>query len=654
MEKIDATRFLSEKHRRSLEKETAFSFSFSKKEKAVLSKVEFVPPAEWASKHRKVIDGDYAGGYLDLTITPHIADIMDAAAYPFVRVVAVMAVAQTAKTTMVDTFLAWTTKHRPGRILSVYPDETTGKRAMKKRIQPMIEGSPQLARLTTGRKDDKSDFHIQMTTALWEIGWAGSPTSTADRSVKYLDLQEVDKYPPSPNKAEGGTIEYAKLRVRAYPDTHKIFITSSPSDETGNIATVLEKETEAVFVRWVRCPICGHEQLMRFSRETFTWPKDKDGKSIERKSILSKKLGRYICQNTDCAVKWSDDVRNVAVQRKNAVWRLRTKSGAPGEELHEYLRKSRPRSIGFIVPSWISPLVSLSEVCHDFLRCKDEHLSPEERFMALKDFKNKHEGAPWSWVQDERPVKSVMALKDDRPEGLVPGGNRIAGLVAGVDTQDNSFWYWIMAIGYGLVNDQWLVRCGEVDSFAALSKVLWSDQYCDVDGNDYPVRFALIDSGGHRTEDVYSFCVDDERRGVILPSKGRDKMGSKINIGNLEFYPRSKTPIPGGLQLVHINTTHYKNAMAIKLGLKNNDHGSVRFHAEFAEMHAEHLLAEARDKTGLWKQIGSRANHLWDCWALAWAASDHIGLRYETPEEHQETAQEASPVVYRSKLFSRR
>lgn len=651
---LDASKYLAERNRQAVVDGQPFKFSFSRKEKAVLRKVKFVPPAEWAAKHRKVIDGDYAGGYLDLSITPHIADIMDAAAYPFVRVVAVMAVAQTAKTTMVDTFLGWTTKHRPGRILSVYPDETTGKRAMKKRIQPMIDGSPQLARLATGRKDDKSDFHVQMTTALWEIGWAGSPTSTADRSVKYLDLQEVDKYPPSPNKAEGGTIEYAKLRVRAYPDTHKIFITSSPSDEKGNIATVIEKETEAVFVRWVRCPICGHEQLMRFSRETFTWPKDKDGKSISRKQILSKKLGRYICQNTDCAVKWSDDVRNIAVQRKNAIWRLRTKNGSPGEELYEYLRRHRPRSIGFIVPSWISPLVSLSEVCHDFLRCKDEHLSPEERFMALKDFKNKHEAAPWSWVQEERPVKTVMALRDDRPEGLVPGGDRVAGLVAGVDTQDNSFWFWIMAVGYGLVNDQWLIRCGEVPNFAALRRVLWENQYCDVAGNDYPVQMAFIDSGGHRTEEVYAFCVEDDTRDLILPTKGRDKMGAKMNFGNLEFFPKSKTPIPGGLQLVHVNTTHYKNAMAIKLGLKHDDPGSIRFHAEFAELHAEQLLAEARDKDGLWKQIGSRANHLMDCWELAWAAADHAGLRYyERGQGQGQRDEDLEESVVRSKFVSR-
>lgn len=647
---IDASRFLPQDFIVGLPADHRYAFSFSKQERAIFRKVKHLPPSEWAPRRRKVIDGDYAGGYLSFDVAPHMPDILDAAAQPYVRIVAIMAAAQTAKTTTVDTFLAWTLRHRTGRILSVYPDETTGIRAMTKRIQKMIEASPQLARMMTGRKDDQSNAHIQLTTALWEIGWSGSPTSTADRSVKYLDLQEVDKYPSTAGKKEGGTLEYAKLRVRAYPDTHKIFITSSPSDETGNIAMTMENEIEAVFIKWVKCPDCGFEQLMHFSRETFTWPKGEDGHAIDRKEIFSKKLGRYVCQNKECGSKWTDDVRNIAVKRKNSTWRLRTKDGSKGPEMHSYMHKHRPRSIGQIWPSWISPLVSLSEVCHDFLRCKDNGLSPEERFIALKDFKNKHEALPWSWAQEQKPVKTVLELKDDRPEGLVPGGDRVAGLVAGVDTQDDSFWFWIMAVGYGLLNEQWLVRCGQVASFEALKKVLWLDQYCDVEGNDYPVQMTLIDSGGHRTEEVYAFCVDDAHRDLILPAKGRDKMGTKMNFGNLEFFPRSKIPIPGGLQLVHTNTTHYKNAMAAKLGTKVGDPGGIRFHAEFDESHAEQLLSEARDKTGLWKQIGSRANHLFDSWGLAWAAADHSGLRYN---EKRSIGEEQEEEVARSRFVSR-
>jgi len=648
--KIDATRFL----RKGVvvdPQNKKLRVKFSTFERSVMRKVKFEFPSVWAQKHRKVIDGDFAGGFLNMAITPHIADVMDAASYPFVRIIAVQAVAQTAKTTLVDTFLAWTTRFKSGRILSVYPDEKTGKRAMKNRIQPMIAGSPQLAEMQTGSKDDKTDFHIQLTTALWEIAWSGSATSTADRSVKYLDLQEVDKFQPTPNKAEGGMIEYAKLRTRAYPDSHKIFITSSPSDEKGNIAVTLAKETEAVFVRWVKCPVCGYEQLMRFSRETFTWPKGDDGKSIDRKKIFSKKLGRYICQNTDCAVKWTDDIRNIAVQQKNATWRLRTKDGSKGEEVHSHLQRTRPRSIGFIVPSWISPLVSLSEVCHDFLRCKDATLSPEERYTALKDFKNKHESAPWSWVQEQKPVKTILSLRDERPEGFVPGNNSIAGLVAGVDTQGKSFWFWIMGVGYGGVNDQRLIRCGEVTSFAALEKVLWADQYLDADGYDYPVQMTMMDSGGNRTDAVYGFCA--EHRGLIMPSKGSSgKMGQKFTIGNLEFFPGTGRPIPGGLQLINVNTKYYKDAMAVKLGLEPNMPGAIRFHAEFPEGHAEHLLSEARDKSGIWTQIGSRANHLWDSWGLSWVAADFEGLRYQEVKDRA-LKEEEGEEVFRSKFMAR-
>lgn len=649
---IDATKYLPAHVRESIDGENLEKIKFSRPERGVMREVKFTLPSVWAPKHRKVTDGDYSGGYISFDIAPHMPDILDAAAQPYVRIIAIMAAAQTAKTTTVDTFLGWTLKHKTGRILSVYPDETTGTRAMKKRIQKMVDGSPQLAKLKTGRKEDESSTSLQLTSSLWEIGWAGSPTSTADRSVKYLDLQEVDKYSVTAGKKEGGVIEYAKLRTRAYPDTHKIFITSSPSDMTGNIAVTMEKEIEAVFVKWVKCPVCGYEQLMRFSKETFTWPKGEDGESVDRKKIFSKKLGRYVCQNKNCSVKWTDDLRDVAVKRKNSTWRLRVKDSkdgpVKGPEMHAYMEKHRPRSIGQIWPSWISPLVSLSEVCHDFLRCSDKTLSPEERFVALKDFKNKHEAQPWSWVQEEKPVKVVLKLRDERPEGMVPGGDQVAGLVAGVDTQDYSFWFWIMAVGYGLVNDQWLIRCGEVMTFDALKRILWQDQYCDVEGNVYPVRMTFMDSAGHRTDEVYRFCAEDEHRGLILPTKGRDKLGAKMNINNIEFFPRTKTPVPGGLQLVNINTTHYKNAMDVKLGLKHSMPGAIRFHAEFAEDHAEHLIAEARNAKGVWEQIGRRPNHLLDCWEGAWAAADHEGLCYLERGEGLNQQQEEEVITFQS------
>ena len=85
------------------------------------------------------------------------------------------------------------------------------------------------------------------------------------------------------------------------------------------------------------------------------------------------------------------------------------------------------------MPSWISHFVSLSDAAAAFLRgLRDKG--------KLRDFKNNHEAVPWVVYEHERKEDAVLALKDDRPQGLVPSGGVVAALTAGVDTQDNGFW----------------------------------------------------------------------------------------------------------------------------------------------------------------------------------------------------------------------
>lgn len=648
--RVPASSWLPQDDAANLREPIKTTFTFSKPERVSLRKLPKMQPSKWAPKHRKIVAGATTGQMFDMQRTPHLAGILDAAALPFVHQIAMQAAPQTGKTTCADTFHLWTTVYDPGPILSIYPNETTGTRAMKKRIQEVYKQSPQLADLRTGRREDESNTHIQLTSALWEIGWGGSATSLADRSERYVDCQEVDKYGETVNKKEAGVIELAEIRTRDYKDNYNLFITSSPSDETGEIHIIITSETEAVFVPWVHCPYCTHEQQMLFSRDTFVWPKDEDGHSVDRKRIKSKKLGRYVCTSSSCHKKWDDDTRDQAVQ--SITWRIQTDDGTKGEELFRHLYAQRPATIGFIVPSWISTRVSLSEVCHDFLRCSDPNLSPEKRFTALKNFKNKQEAQIWRWIEEEKPVETVLNLKDDRPVGLVPGNNQVAGLVAGVDTQGDGFWFWIMAVGYGQLNQQWLIRCGFVDSWAALETVLWEHEYCDPDGNVFPVMLSMQDSGGNRTGEVYEFCANN--RGKILPIKGQQTMKTKFSVTNLDTFPNSNKPIPGGLQLYNINTKYYKDYMAIKLGVKAEEPGCIRFHAEFGDDHAAQLIAETRNQAGFWEQIGSRANHLWDCWEYAWVAADYLGLRHMAiPTAETEPEEDDELETFESDFMSR-
>ncbi|MFA7455627.1 MAG: terminase gpA endonuclease subunit, partial [Desulfobulbaceae bacterium] len=397
------------------------------------------------------------------------------------------------------------------------------------------------------------------------------------------------------------------------------------------IWTIISRETQAVFIGWVRCPHCLEYQVMEFSKESWWWPHDEEGHSIDRKEILARKLARYVCRL--CAAEWTDHDRNQAIQhivfRHVPDPRMLTGEVAmsEGEEMRRYMRQHRPASIGFILPSWISYQVSLSEVAHDFLRAQDKELAPEDRFKAYQDFQNKHRALPWRVEQHSRPVSAILALKDDRPAGLVPGDGRVAGLVAGVDTQDNGWYFDIWAIGWGFTREMWRVYGGFVDSTTALDKVLFSDSYRDSAGLYYPVHTAVIDSGGHRTDDVYDYAR--ARQGRVIAYKGASgRRNTPLTWSKVDTYPGTSRAIPGGLRLLIADSGHYKDRLSAKLKVAPEDPGALHLHGETDEEYAAHYCAEYLDKNNNWVCKPGRPNHYWDCTVMAIVSASV--LRIET------------------------
>ena len=426
---------------------------------------------------------------------------------------------------------------------------------------------------------------------------------------------------------------------------------SSCSTETGFIWIELTKETSAVFVFWVRCPYCGTEQSMEFGPDTFWWPKGEDGHSLDRKEIMEKRLARYVCREPGCRRMWDDEARNRAARR--GVWRLRSEDGSPGEEMFRHLNRTRVQSIGFIVPSWISYFVSLSEVAAAFLKTTDPALSPEERFMAYKDFMNAHRSQPWKFELQTRSVEKIRALCDDRPAGRLPGGNRVASLLFGVDTQDDCFYLTIWAFGYGLQHEQWLVLRRQVDSFQALAALLWDSVYYDADGQAHYVEFGMIDMQGHRQKEVLEFCLQYE--GLIAPCLGSNReMTQAYNFSQKEYFPDSQTAIPGGgIRAFRINTKFFKDNLAVKLGMEPDTPGCVHLYnyAELGEDFCNHLISEARDEKGVWQRIASRPNHYWDAWVVANCAAEYKGVKHRIAPDERTGADDEAVEVVRAQLI---
>lgn len=610
----------------------AFKYRYSRAERNVYRKRRRIPVSQWAERHRSITMGAVQGPWRNST-TPYLAGIMDASFFSSVETVIICAADQMGKSEAVNNCIGYAIDRAPGPVLYVYPDEQTAKENSRDRILPMIESSLRLKSYLSGHEDDAASMRINMVHMPIYMAWARSAARLANKPIKYIVFDETDKYPDTAGKREASPIRKGEKRLRTYRHSRKTWKLSTPTIEAGPIWQSLTEEAEAVFDFHVKCPSCGALQRMVFDQ--IKWPSDtRDPKKVELED-----LARYEC--IACKAKWDDHLRNLAVGNGN--WKKReegqeeektdheiTKEGKHekrGISLQEYLTTNQPKRIGFHIPSWLSRFVGLSEVAAAFLRGLGDK-------NELKDFLNSYAAEPWKSYTAEREETKILALRDERPRGLVPGDGQVSCLTAGIDTQDVGFWFEIRAWGYGMTLTSWQIREGYVDTFEALEQVLFSDTYQDASGLEYPVRFAVQDAMGHRTSEVYDFAR--KHRGRLAALKGEQRMRQPHAFSNLEHYPGTQKPIPGGLKLLRADVNFFKNQLSGKLDVAPADPGAWLFHVETTEEWARHMCAEYIDEeTGFWTCPESRANHGWDCSVYNLVAANVLGIKFWNKSENR-------------------
>ncbi len=599
----------------------SYTFQPYPAERKVLRTRRRIPCSEWTEKNRVLTMSSLPGRWRN-DVTPYLAGIMDASWHPGVRTIIICKAPQVGMSEAVNNCIGYAIDRDPAPTMYVYPDEQTARDNSKARVQPMIESSPALRQYLTGIQDDVAALQIDMQHMPIYMAWAGSASRLANKPIGRLVLDEVDKYPQA-GKREADPISLAEKRTITYPWDRKIWKLSTPTVESGPIWQAMQAEAQLVYHYWVRCPLCGAWQLMNFDQIKFP-EGERDPEAIE-----AEHLAWYECEH--CDGHWDDALRDKAVRLGQ--WR-----DTGGVELLASLNAKRPKKIGFHVPSWLSAFVSLSSVAAAFLKgLKDKN--------KMRDFMNAHKAEPWVDFKVERSEDRLLALRDGRPEGVVPSGGIIAGITAGVDTQDNGWWYEIRAWGYGLDQESWQVRAGYVTTFSALDTVLFEEPITDAEGNSYHVELAVIDSQGHRTSDVYDWARS--HRGRALAFKGEQKMRMPIDYTQLEYYSGrngKKRIIPGGLQLLRADVNYFKNRFSSLLEISPADPGAWHLLEGCTEAWVRMLTAEYVDDSGMWVCPSHKPNHGWDCGVYNLVAAEARRIKFRkkvrpvTPQRPEERA----------------
>ena len=603
---------------------TASLFQFSKGERKIMRRRKPIPVSQWAERHRIVEMSSIPGKWKNL-FTPYLVGIMDAAGTPGVETVIICKSPQTGGSEAGHNLVGWCIDRSPGPVMYVFPDEITARENAKARIIPMITGSSRLREYMTGVGDDASSLRVNLAHMPIYLGWSGSVSRLGNKPIRTLILDELDKYKNPKNEATSEVL--AEKRTTTWRTRRHILKISTPTTEDGPIWTALMQEAGARFDFWVRCPHCGIAQLMQFDR--IDWPGKDTDKEPSAEDVLTRRAAYYPCEH--CGAVWDDGDRDRAVRKGE--WRERSS----GLDLAAHLAAHRPVKVGFHIPAWLSYFVSLSEVASAALKYKQSG-----KLDDLKNLQNQYKAEPWREEHVVRSEDAILALCDDRPRGAVPGPvagqERVACLLAGVDTQKSHFRYIIRAFGYGDTEESWLIQCGVAPSFSALNDILWGSEYETPEGLKYKVRACMIDAMGGRTKEVYSWAI--RHRGRVFPWQGVRSLSQPYTPAPQEYFPDAKgnkVKIPGGLNLWRCDTTFFKSDLSHKLSIAPDDPGAFHLHSNIdgmLEQYAREMCAEVwDDEKQAWENPHDKDNHFWDCETMTLALAFILNIRHRPRPE---------------------
>lgn len=447
-----------------------------------IAKVLAPPPrlkvSDWADRYRRLSSESSAEpGQWNTSRAEYQRGIMDALNDPSTERVVLMTSAQVGKTEILLNAIGYYMDYDPSPIMVLQPTLDMAKTFSKDRLAPMLRDSPALKDKVgdpRSRDSDNTVLHKKFTGGHVTIVGANSPSSLASRPVRILLADEVDRYPPSAGE-EGDPLSLAIKRTTTFWNRKMVFVSTPTIKGYSRIEQEYENSTRE---EWkVACPHCGEYQAFRWSQIRF------DDGTME-------------CPN--CRSRFDE-----------FVWKRQ-----PGKWV---AREENQGSRGFHLNELASPWRRWEEVIADFKKAKD---SPE----LLKTWVNTSLGESW----EEKSDTDASLVMKRREQYMAQVPDEVLLLTCGVDVQDDRLE--LEVVGWSHGKESWGIEY-QVFIGDTSQEPVWKqlDRYLQkeftyADGAGIHITSTCIDSGGHRTSEVYKFCRAREHR-RIFAVKGRGGEG---------------------------------------------------------------------------------------------------------------------------------
>jgi phage terminase large subunit GpA-like protein len=518
---------------------------------------------------------------------PYLREIQDAMGDPQTETIVFWKSAQIGGTEALINTLLHELVNDPGPLLVLQPTLEMATAFSKDRLAPAIRDCAVVRALIGAprtRDTDNAILRKGSPGAVVTIAGSNSPASLASRPIRVLLADEIDRYERSVGKKgkdEGDPLALAIRRTAAFR-RRKIFLTSTPS--VANASRI--QDWWAVSDQrgyHTPCPRCG----MGFAIE---WQHVRWTEHEPASAWLE-------CPH--CAGRIEDRERPAMLAAGTWV------PAAPFSGVRGYR-------------AWEvhAPWRSLATIVTSFLVAK-------RSIETLHEWRNNCVAELWE-EPGERVEASHLLVRREAYAAEVPAG--VVYITAAADVQDN--YVAALVVGWGVGEESWILHYENLpgdparpEVWAALDALL-QRPWRHASGLELRISCALIDSGGHRTQSVYSYVLPRQPRRVFACKGGRTH-GLLVS----PAHPVKPQSGPGTVQLRYVDPDQTKSLIYSRLRLSEPGPEYVHFPMSVGETFFNELTAETlrttRNKYGIpvkqWQQVRSR-NEALDAFGYALAA----------------------------------
>lgn len=488
-------------------------------------------PSVWGEQNIQIPVGNAIPGPISFKNAPYQRGMIDVIKEPGCNRVSYMLAAQTGKTTIMQTIMAYFIAHEPRSQIVCMPTQGDSQTFLETKLRPMIDANPSISGVMAkqrGREGVNNSRIMSYVGGWMMMSWAGSPKTLRGRSAPVTLADEVDGYEDT---AEGNPVQLLAQRAATFGDQRLMIESSTPTVKgASNIEAAFLQGDQRRY--WVPCPDCGEHQVMKWDYVTWDGKDEKDG--YEHKP----ETAAYACAH--CGSLWDDGLRVAAV--RNGEWRA---------------EKPFRGHASFHLPELCSTFRKMRDIVQSYL--DKIAVGDEQTFVNVslaETYEKTGEAPDWQRLYSRRLTYARNSVPDG---GLF--------LTAAVDVQKDRLECEILAWGrrhrsWSVDYRVWMGDTADLESANSPWKqldALLNESWQHHQGAPMRIRALAVDSG-YQTQTVYTW-VRKHPSSRVMATKGQDSASTLLGQPRAVDVNLGGKKISRGLKLWTIGTDIAKSEL---------------------------------------------------------------------------------------------